>query len=202
MARMSEWDSFWFKRTAKERILNRLGIIFNRAFARHIASYMAKSGISGQILEIGVGRGVCTKTLVEMGYQCMGVDSSAVAVELCRRQNLKVTSADARYLPFASKTFQVAFSQGLLEHLDSDDQVAILREMQRVAHTAITSVPMKYGVMDIGERVFNLLGKKWPYPDEKKYKRPGFVELLATCFRAVEVKWFLWVVWIAYCDCE
>jgi ubiquinone/menaquinone biosynthesis C-methylase UbiE len=197
---MSEWDSFWSTRTTREKVLNRLGIIFNRAFARHIASYMSKSGLTGPILEIGAGRGTCTRTLLGMGYECVGVDSSQVAVELCRSQNLNVTLVDARCLPFAPKTFQVAFTQGLLEHLALNEQIVILSEMQRVARVVINSVPMKCGVMDIGERALNLFGKRWPYPNEKKYKRLEFIELLATCFRTVKVEQFLWVDWISYCQ--
>jgi ubiquinone/menaquinone biosynthesis C-methylase UbiE len=196
---MSEWDSFWNKRTSKERILNRLGIIFNRAFARHIARYIATHCSGGPILEIGTGRGVCSRTLTEMGYNCIGVDNSEFALNLAKKENRNLIFADGRHLPFASKTFEVAFTQGLLEHLCFDDQFAILSEMRRVAHIAINSVPMKYGIMDIGERTFNLFGRKWPYPNEKKYKRTEFVELLTTCFKTVKVKRFLWVDWIAYC---
>lgn len=196
---MTEWDSFWEKRTKQEKVLNRLGVIFNRAFARHIARYMATNCSSGLILEIGTGRGVCSKTLTDMGYNCIGVDNSEVALKLARKENPNAVFADGRDLPFASKTFEVAFTQGLLEHLSSDDQFAVLSEMRRVARVAINSVPMKYGVMDIGERTFGWFGRKWPYPDEKKYKRSEFVELLTTCFKTVRVERFWWVDWIAYC---
>ncbi len=196
---MTEWDSFWEKRTKQEKLLNRLGVIFNRAFARHIARYMAKNCSGGPVLEIGTGRGVCSKTLTDMGYDCIGVDNSEVALKLAGKGNLNAVFADGRDLPFASKTFEVAFTQGLLEHLSSDDQFAVLSEMRRVSRVAINSVPMKYGVMDIGERTFHCFGRKWLYPNEKKYKRSEFVELLTTCFKTVRVERFWWVDWIAYC---
>ena len=196
---MTEWDSFWEKRTKQEKVLNRLGVIFNRAFARHIARYMAKNCSGGPILEIGTGRGVCAKALTKMGYDCTGVDNSEVALNLAKKENINTVFADARHLPFGSKTFEVAFTQGLLEHLSFDDQFAVLSEMRRVAHITINSVPMKYGVMDIGERAFHLVRRKWPYPDEKKYKKSEFVALLTTCFKTVRVERFWWVDWIAYC---
>ena len=58
---------------------------------------------------------------------------------------------------------------------------------------------MKYGVMDIGERAFRCLGRKWPYPDEKKYKKSEFVELMKEFFKTVRVEGFWCVDWIAYC---
>lgn len=197
---MTEWDAFWEKRTKREKTLNRLGVIFNRAFARHIARYMKTNCSGGPILEIGVGRGICSKTLSQMGYDCTGVDNSEFALKLAQKENLNVTFADARQLPFGSKTFEVVFSQGLLEHLSPDDQLAVLSEMRRVAQLAINSVPMKYGVMDIGERTFRCFGQKWPYPDEKKFKKSEFVELMTTCFQTVKVERFWWVDWIAYCQ--
>jgi ubiquinone/menaquinone biosynthesis C-methylase UbiE len=196
---MTKWDAFWERRTRRERLLNRLGIIFNRAFARHIARYIAKNCSGGPVLEIGTGRGICSRTLSDMGYECVAVDNSEVALKLARKEKLNAVFADGRNLPFASKSFEVAFSQGLLEHLSAKDQLAVLSEMRRVARVVINSVPMKYGVMDIGERIFRCFGQKWPYPDEKKYKKSEFVALLKNCFETVKVERFWCVDWIAYC---
>jgi ubiquinone/menaquinone biosynthesis C-methylase UbiE len=196
---MADWDLFWNKRTNKEKVLNMGGIVFNRAFARHISHYIGPPGLCGPILEVGTGRGVCSLTLREMGYNCTGVDSSEAAVELARAKHLEAVLCDGRSLPFAAQTFEVAFTQGLLEHLPFDDQVAILAETKRVARVVIHSVPAKRGVMDIGERVFTGLGKKWPYPDEKKYDKSEFEKLLATTFQTVKIAGFLKVDWIGYC---
>jgi len=196
---MSEWDLFWSKRTSQERVLNVAGIAFNRMFARHITGFIGAPQSCGPVLEVGTGRGVCSSTLKAMGYKCVSLDSSEVAARLAREQGLDVVLADGSHLPFRSGAFEVVFTQGLLEHLSHDEQVAILAESQRVAPRAVHSVPAKRGVMDIGERLFTVLGKKWPYPDEKKYDRRGFAQLLLTTFGAVVIKGFLKVDWVGYC---
>jgi 2-polyprenyl-3-methyl-5-hydroxy-6-metoxy-1,4-benzoquinol methylase len=196
---MTNWNLFWSKRTTREKTLNVGGIIFNQAFARHISHYIGPPQSCGPILEVGTGRGVCSLTLKKMGYDCIGVDSSEVAVELARKNHLEAMLCDGRHLPFGPKTFEVAFTQGLLEHIAFEDQVAILMETQRVARLVIHSVPAKHGVMDIGERAFKLIGKEWPYPDEKKYDRLEFGKLLETTFPTVKIAGFLKVDWIGYC---
>jgi ubiquinone/menaquinone biosynthesis C-methylase UbiE len=197
---MADWNLFWSKRTTKEKLLNLGGISFNRAFARHISHNLGPPHSSGMVLEVGTGRGVCSVTLKEMGYHCISIDSSDVAVELARGKQLELILCDGCHLPFSQKAFEVVFTQGLLEHLPFDAQVAILAETQRVARLAIHSVPAKHGVMDIGERVFNRLGKVWPYPDEKKFEKSEFEQLLATTFHKVKIAGFLKVDWIAYCQ--
>ncbi len=163
------------------------GILFNRAFARHITRHIGAPASGTTILEVGTGRGVCSLTLRKMGYRCISVDSSSVAARLAGAQGLDVVLADGRRLPFRSNAFDAVFTQGLLEHLEVHDQTAILEESHRVAPKAIHSVPAKYGVMDIGERLFKLCGKEWPYPDEKKYESRGFAKLLETTFNKVRI---------------
>jgi hypothetical protein len=196
---MPDWNAFWRKRDTKEKAFNLGGIIFNRAFARHIARKIGPPPSCGPVLEIGAGRGVCSLMLKGMGYDCTSVDNSEVAVELAKKNKLEVLLCDARQLPFGRKEFGVAFTQGLLEHIPFDDQVAILEETRRVANIVIHSVPARYGLMDLGERVFRLTGREWPYPDEKKYGKSEFRELLGAAFQTVKVERFMGVDWIGYC---
>lgn len=196
---MPDWDLFWKERTTRDKLLNRVGIFYNRVFAKHIAHYIGPPRSCGPILEVGTGRGICSLILNKMGYNCISVDNSEFAIKLARGQGLDVVFANGYHLPFSSVTFEVAFTQGLLEHLTVKEQVTILEEMHRVAHKSIHSVPAKYGVMDWGERIFTGLGKKWPYPDEKKYNKSEFIGLLLTTFRSVRVMGFLGVDWIGYC---
>jgi ubiquinone/menaquinone biosynthesis C-methylase UbiE len=197
---MADWDLFWSKRTTKERVLNLGGIMFNQAFARHITRHLGPPGSCGPILEVGTGRGVCSITLMKMGYHCVSVDYSEVAVKLARGKGLDTLLCDGRHLPFGQAIFEIAFTQGLLEHLGIDDQVAILKETRRVSRRVVHSVPAKQGVMDFGERIFKRLGKVWPYPDEKKYDKSEFTALLSTTFPDVEVTNFLKVDWIGFCE--
>ena len=197
---MTDWNLFWSKRTTQEKLLNFGGIGFNRAFARHISHRIGRPSASIKILEVGTGRGVCSVTLKEMGYNCISIDNSEVAVELANEKKLDVILCDGSKLPFSSKTFDVVFTQGLLEHIPFDAQVAVIAESKRVANLAVHSVPAKYGVMDIGERVYRRFGKVWPYPDEKKFGKDEFGELLATAHENVKIFGFLKVDWVAYCQ--
>jgi ubiquinone/menaquinone biosynthesis C-methylase UbiE len=197
---MTDWNLFWQKRTTKERIFNIGGIVFNRAFARQISRHIGAPEKCGPILEVGTGRGVCAIALREMGYQCFAVDSSEVAVRLSTAHGLDALLCDGGRLPFGSQTFEVAFTQGLLEHIPLKDQVRILAETRRVARRTIHSVPAKHGVMDVGERLFNRFGRPWPYPDEKKYDGAEFADLLRITFKDIRLAKFLAVDWIGYCE--
>jgi SAM-dependent methyltransferase len=85
----------------------------------------------GRLLDAGCGTG---RNLVELGHLAAaeGVDSSAVAIECCRRRGLdgvRIGSLDA--LPFEASRFDLLLATDVLEHLADDD--AGLRELHRVA---------------------------------------------------------------------
>ena len=91
-----------------------------------------------RILEIGCGRGVALPRIARLcrPRQLVGVDIAPELVEVARDhvQELQVSAevvvADARALPFASRSFDAVIDFGTCYHIDRPEQA--LREVSRV----------------------------------------------------------------------
>ena len=73
------------------------------------------------VLEVGCGSGLTSVLLASMGYKVTAVDANVTLVEKVKRftavfPNLIGEQADIFRMNFGDKAFDVAFSQGVLEH--------------------------------------------------------------------------------------
>jgi ubiquinone/menaquinone biosynthesis C-methylase UbiE len=88
------------------------------------------------ILDIGVGGGRTTESLLEISSDYVGADYSAAMVERCRARfpGIRFEVVDARDLSaFGDESFAlVMFSYNGISSLDHDDRLRALREMRRV----------------------------------------------------------------------
>jgi len=88
-----------------------------------------------RILDIGCGNGVpITEALVNAGHRVVGLDSSAGMLDRFRANlpGTPVVRGDARQCPFGDRTFDAAFSWGMLFHLRRVDQAAAFASVSRV----------------------------------------------------------------------
>lgn len=124
-------------------------------------------GGSQKIVEVGVGTGTLTTFLSQMADDVLGVDNDpavlqrAEAVGRQYRGRARWKQADAFRLArdlgveaevaAGRKPFDVAATQGLLEHFSDEDIRKLLREQLRVAKRVVASVPSKwYPQRDVG----------------------------------------------------
>jgi len=85
-----------------------------------------------RILDVGCGTGANLAMFSKHG-EALGVDVSAMAVELCRRERkLDARVAPVEHLPFPDAHFDVITALDVLEHVDND--LIALAELRRVAH--------------------------------------------------------------------
>lgn len=90
----------------------------------------------GVVLDAGCGEGSIINWIARHGVydRCVGVDISPIGVEMGRRNDLTRTveyhTGNLRKLPFDDGSFDVVYSQSVLEHVA--DYGAVLREMRRV----------------------------------------------------------------------
>jgi SAM-dependent methyltransferase len=102
-----------------------------------------------ELLEIGVGLGTDFIRFVRAGANATGVDLTEAAVELVRRRvaleglHAEVRTADAERLPFASESFDVVYSWGVLHH--TPDTERAVAEAQRVLRPGGRLCVMLYG---------------------------------------------------------
>jgi SAM-dependent methyltransferase len=99
------------------------------------------------IVDVGCGDGAITNALGRQ-WAVTGVDSSRTALQ---HVTTEAVLADARELPFADASFDLAMSSQMLEHLDDAAYAAALVELRRVAREyLLISVPYRE---DLGMRM-------------------------------------------------
>ena len=109
-----ERKHWWFR--GRRRILSRL-----------LADLSLPS--QARILDVGCGTGANGPVLAEYG-RALGLDASAVPLELETRGHVGRVRGDATRLPFVDAAFDLVVALDVLEHIDDD--LAAARELHRV----------------------------------------------------------------------
>jgi ubiquinone/menaquinone biosynthesis C-methylase UbiE len=103
---------------------------------------------SARLLEIGCGMGTDLLQFARGGARCTGIDLTPRSVEITRHRfalygmNGSFMIADGEQLPFASDSFDVVYSNGVLHH--TPDTAGAIREVQRVLCPGGTAKVMLY----------------------------------------------------------
>ena len=138
-----------------------------------------------KILEVGFGKGNEIVQLAKAGALCFGLDFSESAIllfkERAHRENLdiEVVGGDARRLPFQSNSFDLVFSQGVVEHFT--DPNVVLQEQLRVLKKGgivVVEVPNKWTLYTIYKKALMSIGR-WPPGWETQYSPRELESLLA-----------------------
>ncbi len=118
-------------------------------------------------LEAGCGTALFSGALAEEGVRACALDLDAGVVALVRTRapSLRCLRGDLFRLPFASSSFDVSFSQGVLEHFNPPRIRHALHEQLRVARAVVFSVP-------------NLHYRWGEYGDEKLWSLAAWREIL------------------------
>ncbi len=91
-----------------------------------------------RVLDLGCGAGAEAIFLARHGFQAVGLDSSAKAIEIARGEAAKVALevdfriADATDLPFSDRSFGFASDRGCWHVIDRDQRASYARELARV----------------------------------------------------------------------
>ncbi len=88
------------------------------------------------VVDIGCGPGLFTHHLKQRGAEVIGTDRSDHM--LAASMGIECVQADASDLPFADRSFEMAFEANLLHHVD--DPAAVLAEMARVAKDTVVLI--------------------------------------------------------------
>jgi SAM-dependent methyltransferase len=136
----------------------------------------------GTCLEYGCAMGTTTIEVAGVARRVTGFDVSSVGIDRARqaakvagvadRVTFEVQEAEA--LPYASGSFDVAFGQSVLHHLDLRAAVPEMVRVLRPGGTAIFLEPMGHNP------VINLYRKRTPHtrtPDERPLRRSDLRQL-------------------------
>jgi ubiquinone/menaquinone biosynthesis C-methylase UbiE len=101
-----------------------------------------------RLLEIGCGMGTDLLQFARGGARCVGIDLTPRSVEITRHRFKLYDAhgtfmlADGEQLPFASDSFDVVYSNGVLHH--TPDTAGAIREVRRVLRPGGTAKVMLY----------------------------------------------------------
>ncbi|MDP3957328.1 MAG: methyltransferase domain-containing protein [bacterium] len=99
-----------------------------------------------------------TDNFLEKHYPCpekiTAVGMGNLQAFRTRYPNIQSIDADGRALPFADNTFDIAYSNAVIEHVGStDEQLRFLRELYRVSRRGYLTTPNRFFPIEIHTRI-------------------------------------------------
>lgn len=165
------WDGVWQATTVERPVHTHL----IAAVARVVRLEGAKA------LEIGCGSAVDSAELARRGVQTFAADYSLPALAHARtanRESLRLAAGDTFHLPYRSDTFDLVFSQGLLEHFS--DPTPALRDQARVVRPGgylCVDVPQTWSLATLVKR-WQIWRGAWFAGWETSFSLPQLEKLL------------------------
>ena len=145
----ANWAKFYSEDTTNEQMIE--NIEHHRYFIDLICKWASKisEGRVAKLIEIGVGTATMCIYLSKKYFDVLGLDVEPLLIAKAIETNRKLSGSakfmamDALELPnlFKENTFDIAFSQGTIEHFDNDDLKKMIKAQLAVARYVIFSVP-------------------------------------------------------------
>lgn len=122
------WSNFWSKNKILKHLLTKTPTYYG------VTHYLLSLNLpkNAKILDAGCGTGKLSSYLNSQGYDVLGIDISDEALALTQSKGVRVKKANIlEGLPFEDNTFDLVYSDGLLEQFT--DPTPIIRELARVS---------------------------------------------------------------------
>lgn len=147
----SAWDEF-YDIDVNEKFLGD-NVEFHKEFLALVEEYSKKSagGRVPKLLEVGLGTATFSIHFSRNAYECIGIDNEPFIIKKAAQTN-KQLGGYARFMLIDALDmgilkdgyFDVAFSQGTLEHFDNATLFELLARQLAVARYVVFSVPSKF----------------------------------------------------------
>lgn len=134
-----------------------LPYILNKINKKKKLINLIKKYANKSIIECGSGTSVVSIHLASLGYKVTAVDIEDDVIKLSKKladeyfKSLNDCNAELSFekksifeLGFPKEAFDVAFSNGVLEHFNDEEIVEIIKQQLYVAKTTIVGIPTKY----------------------------------------------------------
>lgn len=137
-------------------------------------------GISAKtILDVGCGVGRTMSKFKKLGFEVVGIDNSKTSIAICEKRGFKVGreifETDITQNKFSDSSFDVVFSEGLLEHFKNYEP--LIKEMVRVSKKYILLIQPNFH--SICGKILNIVTYKIlkkENPEEIPYKMGDYIE--------------------------
>ncbi|MBF0602240.1 MAG: methyltransferase domain-containing protein [Nitrospirae bacterium] len=142
-----EWEKRWLGSCEQERLtgLGRLMFRAKRGVIRSVLPSLAPTSI----IEVGCGLGHILEVYHQAGLNCLGIDVSPSAIQVCTKKGLSVALKDVEQ---ETRTFDLVSSDGMLEHFLNFEPMA--KQMMRLSERHVLLIQPNHG---------SLVGKTLPY---------------------------------------
>ena len=155
------WESWW-ERDGEVNFMRRPGAE-NHPIRVRMSEEAAKVG--GSVLDVGCATGIDYPRLKRLGLKYTGVDVTNKFILRAKElyPEIDVRVANALDLPFSDGSFDVVFSNGMIQHLAPNEYPKALREMWRVARKLLLVSTNRQFIYSDAELISKMNDEKGAY---------------------------------------
>lgn len=182
------WEEYWGSEKTLEKVMD-----INTAYPRVVDELLGLTKKRAKCLELGCGSGNYSLELISNGRKCIASDYSKNALKATEMKgqrlfgiNPTIQRIDAYNIPYKDDSFDLVFSDGLIEHLDLQKT---LKEQYRVIKPGgwvVAKVPNGLLLYSIIFCLTNLT--RWFPHEDYHFKDEWEVIFKNIGFKEVEVK--------------
>ncbi|MCK4795634.1 MAG: radical SAM protein [Desulfobacteraceae bacterium] len=143
--KVKSWADFYRECCENERLL--IGNI------KHHVPFIIEVGRwckpGHKVLEIGSGTGVMGWPIAQADVKILSIDNDPEIIEMARK-NAKLVGADIEYragdireLKFDDNSFDVVYTEGLLEHFSDKEIRVLIKDQLRIGKVVVAGMPLK-----------------------------------------------------------
>ncbi|HOW14882.1 class I SAM-dependent methyltransferase [Methanosarcina sp.] len=148
VAASTPWGNYYSEEISEEDLLGNIN--HHKHFISVVEDYAQKASENRvpKLIEVGIGTATMSIYFSRQKYEVLGLDNDINVIFNAMATNRKLgghanfVMMDANFLDqFKNKYFDVAFSQGTLEHFDNDGIINMLSKQLEAAKYVVFSVP-------------------------------------------------------------
>lgn len=138
-----KWGKYWGEKKIFERQVKT-----NNAYKDVVDILLELTTPESNCIEIGCGGGIYTIELIIKGRKCLATDVTDEALELTKAKgrylyniDVPIMRADLFNMPFKDNTFDLIFSDGVIEHINIQGALNAMYQKLKPGGWLVTKVP-------------------------------------------------------------